>query len=87
MIGIAVPNNVVGTGTGAATGGGIQDRNMNSYQPSKPRAALLAAAVAMTTITMGVLVVLPAQLESVSSTPGPTTAAVVAHASTAEPQR
>jgi len=60
---------------------------MNSYQPSKPRGALLAAAVAMTTITMGVLVVLPAQLESAGANPEPTTATVVAHASTSEPQR
>jgi hypothetical protein len=63
------------------------DRNMNNYQPSKPRAALLAAAVAMTTITMCALVVLPAELESVSANPSPATATVVARVSTPEPRR
>jgi hypothetical protein len=42
---------------------------MNGYKPSTPRAALGLAAVAMAAITMGALVVLPAQLESVSASP------------------
>lgn len=37
---------------------------MNDYEPSAPRAALALAAVAMTTITMGALVVLPAKFDS-----------------------
>jgi len=40
---------------------------MNRYEPSTPRAALGMIAVAMATITMSVLVVLPAKLDSVST--------------------
>jgi hypothetical protein len=40
---------------------------MNRYEPSTPRAALGLTAVAMAAITMGVLVVLPAKLDSVSA--------------------
>src|SRR6266446_7806500 len=40
---------------------------MNRYEPSTPRAALGMIAVAMATITVGVLVVLPAKLDSVST--------------------
>jgi hypothetical protein len=42
---------------------------MNEYVSSKPRAALAVAAVAMTALTLGVLVVLPAQTESVRMDP------------------
>lgn len=38
---------------------------MNCYQPSTPRAKLGLTALAMVVITMGVLVVLPAKLETV----------------------
>ena len=38
------------------------------YVPSYPRAALGALAVAMTAITLGVLVLLPAALETVAAT-------------------
>ena len=37
---------------------------MNGYEPSTPRAALGLAAVAMATITMGALVILPAKFDS-----------------------
>ena len=37
---------------------------MKRYEPSTPRAALGLSAVAMTAITLGVLVVLPAKIES-----------------------
>ena len=37
---------------------------MNRYEPSTPRAALASIAIAMAAITMGVLVVLPAQFEA-----------------------
>jgi hypothetical protein len=60
---------------------------MKSYQPSRPRATFLVVAFAMTAITMGGLVVLPAELETVSANPGPTTATVVARVSTSEPRR
>ena len=40
---------------------------MNRYEPSTPRAALGMIAVAIATITMGVLVVLPAKRDSVST--------------------
>jgi len=40
---------------------------MNRYEPSTPRAALGLTAVAMTVITMGTLVVLPAQLGSLGA--------------------
>jgi hypothetical protein len=40
---------------------------MNRYETSTPRAALGLTAVAMAVITMGTLVVLPAQLGSVSA--------------------
>ena len=40
---------------------------MNGYKPSTPRVALGLAAVAMAAFTMGALVVLPAQLDSVSA--------------------
>ena len=39
---------------------------MNRYEPALPRATLGMTAVAMATITMVVLVALPAKLESVS---------------------
>ena len=42
---------------------------MNGYEPSTPRAALGLTAVAMTAITIGALVVLPAKLDSVSADP------------------
>jgi hypothetical protein len=40
---------------------------MNSYELSTPRTALGLTAVAMAVITMGAMVILPAELESVSS--------------------
>jgi len=40
---------------------------MNRYEPSTPRAALGLTAVAMATITIGALVVLPAKLDFVST--------------------
>jgi hypothetical protein len=40
---------------------------MNVYRPTTPRTALGLAAVAMTTITMGLLVVLPATVDSVKA--------------------
>jgi hypothetical protein len=40
---------------------------MNGYESSTPRAALGLVAVAMATITMGALVVLPAKFDSVSA--------------------
>jgi hypothetical protein len=40
---------------------------MNEYKPSTPRVALGLAAVAMAAFTMGALVVLPAQFDSVSA--------------------
>ena len=42
---------------------------MNGYEPSTPRAALGLTAAAMTAITIGAMVVLPAKLESVSADP------------------
>ncbi len=42
---------------------------MKRYEPSTPRAALGLAAVAMTAITVGALVVLPAKIESGSVDP------------------
>ena len=42
---------------------------MNGYEPSTPRTAFGLVAVAMTAITMGALVVLPAKLESVGAAP------------------
>ena len=60
---------------------------MKSYQPSRPRATFLVVAFAMTAITMGALVVLPAELEAVSANQDPTRATVVAHVSTPEPRR
>jgi hypothetical protein len=42
---------------------------MNSYKPSTPRVAVGLTAVAMTAITMGVLVVLPAKFGSASADP------------------
>ena len=44
-----------------------QRMNMKRYEPSAPRAALGLTAVAMAVITMGALVVLPAQLGSVNA--------------------
>ena len=49
----------------------ISRRHLNGYEPSTPRATLGLAAVAMTAITMGALVVLPAKLDSVSADPYP----------------
>jgi hypothetical protein len=40
---------------------------MNGYKPSTPRVALGLAAAAMAAITMGAMVVLPAQLDSVTA--------------------
>jgi hypothetical protein len=40
---------------------------MKQYKPSKPRAAFAIAALAMTTITFGLVIALPAALESGSS--------------------
>ncbi len=40
---------------------------MNDYESSAPRAVLALAALAMTTITMGALVVLPAKFDSVGA--------------------
>jgi hypothetical protein len=42
-------------------------RKMNRYKPSTPRGALRLTALAMATITMGALVVLPAKLEFVTA--------------------
>src|SRR5260221_10074444 len=42
---------------------------MKSYKSSTPRAALGLTAVAMSAITMGAMVVLPAQLESLDAEP------------------
>jgi hypothetical protein len=44
----------------------IQERHMNGFEFSAPRVALGLTAGAMAAITLGVLVVLPAQLDSVS---------------------
>lgn len=51
---------------------------MNRYEPSTPRAALGLAAVAMATITMGALVVLPAKFDSVGADPSTLAAAKAA---------
>ena len=40
---------------------------MNRYEPSTPRVALGSIAIAMAAITMGALVVLPAQLEAANA--------------------
>jgi len=45
----------------------LKDWHMNRYETSTPRAALGLTAVAMAAITMATLVVLPAQLGSVSA--------------------
>ena len=42
---------------------------MNRYEPSTPRVAFGIAAVAMTAITIGVAVVIPASMDSDSSEP------------------
>ena len=42
---------------------------MNSYEPSTPRAALGLVAIAMAALTVGGLVVLPAELESTTAAP------------------
>ena len=42
---------------------------MNRYEPSSPRVAFGIAAVAMTGITIGVLVVIPAKMDSDSREP------------------
>jgi hypothetical protein len=42
---------------------------MNRYEPSTPRAALGLAAVAMAAVTLTALVVLPAELDSLSADP------------------
>jgi hypothetical protein len=46
----------------------LKDWHMNRYETSTPRAALGLTAVAMAAITMATMVVLPAQLGSVSAT-------------------
>jgi hypothetical protein len=48
----------------------LKDWHMNRYETSTPRAALGLTAVAMAAITMATLVVLPAQLGSVSANAG-----------------
>jgi hypothetical protein len=45
----------------------LKDWHMNRYETSTPRAALGLTAVAMAAITMAILVVVPAQLGSVSA--------------------
>jgi len=42
---------------------------MNHYEPSAPRVAFGIAAVAMTAITIGVSVIMPAQMDSTSREP------------------
>ena len=42
---------------------------MNGYKPSVPRAAIGLAAAAMTAVTIGAMVVLPAKLDSVGADP------------------
>ena len=42
---------------------------MNRYQPSSPRVAFGIAAIAMTVITIGVSVVMPARMDSDSREP------------------
>ena len=42
---------------------------MNGYNPSKPRTALGLTAIAMSAITIGAMVVLPAKLDSVNAEP------------------
>jgi hypothetical protein len=49
--------------------GRLRNRNINGYQPATPRAALGLTAVAMATITVAALVVLPAKFDSLSSDP------------------
>jgi hypothetical protein len=49
--------------------GRLTDRNINGYQPATPRAALGLTAVAMATITVAALVVLPAEFDSLGSDP------------------
>src|ERR1700704_6321193 len=49
----------------------LKDWHMNRYETSTPRAALGLTAVAMAVITMATLVVLPAQLGSVSASTYP----------------
>jgi hypothetical protein len=60
---------------------------MINYQSPKPRAVLLAAAVAMSTVTMCALVVLPAELDSFSANASPVTPTVLAKVSTTEARR
>src|SRR5437870_2070559 len=40
-----------------------RSKNMNSYQPSVPRAALVVAAIALTALTIGAAVVVPVMLD------------------------
>jgi hypothetical protein len=47
----------------------LKDRYMKRYEPRIPRAALGLTAVAMATITLGALAVLPAIFDSVSANP------------------
>jgi len=42
---------------------------MNGYKPSTPRTALGLTAIAMSAITIGAMVVLPAKLDSVNAEP------------------
>jgi hypothetical protein len=46
----------------------LKENYMNHYRSSTPRVALGFAAFAMTVVTMGALVVLPASLESTTAT-------------------
>lgn len=50
---------------------------MHRYEMSTPRVALGITAVAMTAITMGVLVVMPARMEAISHEPSMLTASKV----------
>jgi hypothetical protein len=51
---------------------------MNGYEPSTPRVALGLTAVAMAVITVGALVVLPAELDSIGTDPNTLAAAKAA---------
>jgi hypothetical protein len=47
----------------------VKDRKMNGYKPSTPRSALGLIAIAMSAITIGAMVGLPAKLDSVNAEP------------------
>jgi hypothetical protein len=48
----------------------MEKMTMHRYETSTPRVAFAVAAVAMTAITIGVLVVMPASMEADSDEPG-----------------